>query len=157
MLVSLLVTVLTMGGLGVLVLGATGGAPLSIPTTIGVPTTGGPSTSSTLSVESAAERTACIQDADAIVTALGDYQLLNSVTLGREAGIVVGNPATYPDGHDAQDLLGSSFLSSWPQSSSFALSLSTETAGDVAVYVPATSRHPVLFNAETARTGCNAL
>lgn len=157
MLLSLLITVLIMGGLGAFVLNGVGSTSLNIPTTIAVPTTGRTTTSSTVSVQSAALQAACIEDADALSTALSDYEELSGVTLGVETGINIGVPTSYGDGHDATTLIDSSYLSSWPQPSEFALSISTQSAGDIAVYVPANSRHPVLFNEETSKMGCNAL
>jgi hypothetical protein len=105
----------------------------------------------------AAEQVACIQDADALTTDLSDYQLINSITLGVETGIRIGVPSTYASGRIAEDLLGSTYLSSWPSGTGFALSISTTNANDVAVYVPATSSNPVVFSQESATTGCNAL
>lgn len=156
MLLSILITVLIMGALGGIVLTDTG-SPLSVPTTIPVPTTGQSTTESTQSPVTAAEQVACIQDADALSTALSDYQEVNGITLGVEMGIHIGVPSSYESGRIAQDLLGSTFLSSWPIGTGFALSVSTTVANDIAVYVPATSLDPVVFSRESATTGCNAL
>lgn len=157
MLLSLLITVAIMGGLGALVLGGTGTSSLSIPTTAAVPTTGSGTTGSTQSVESEAERVACVQDANDLASAVSDYELVTGATIGVETGITVGEPSTYGTGREAYAVLNSNYLSSWPTGQGFALSLSTVSAGQVAVYVPATSRHPVLFEKESSTTGCNAL
>lgn len=157
MLLSILITVAIMGGLGALVLGGTGTPSLSIPTTQGVPTTGAGTTSSTQSVESEAERVTCVQDANDLASAVSDYELVNGATIGVETGIKVGVPSTYGTGREAKTILNSNYLSSWPSGHGFALSLSTVSAGQVAVYVPATSRHPVLFQKESSTSGCNAL
>jgi hypothetical protein len=110
-----------------------------------------------MSVISAAQRVACVADAQSLSSAISDYELFSGNTLGRETGVTVGHPSTYAKGHGALILLRARYVSSWPQDSAFAISLSTETSGDVAVYVPAASRHPVIFSGEGPTTGCNAL
>jgi hypothetical protein len=81
-----------------------------------------------------------------------------AATIGVETHVTPGRPASYPTGTQATKLLTNGFLLGWPDhDASFALSLSTSSAGDVDVYIPADSPDGVSWNDETATTGCNAL
>ncbi len=109
-----------------------------------------------------AKSSACTADAKTIETAVGTYnaQFTPSITTevsGTAAGNVnPGTPASYSTATQAALLLNNGLVKSWPGSSNgYAISLSTTKAGDVSVYVPATSASPVDFESETSSTGCN--
>ncbi len=125
-------------------------------TSLGSATTSSGATLSTSSPGSAASSATCVQDAQALETAIGVYESTNS-SIPVESGITPGRPSTYPLGTYARKL-ASFGIANWPSGgSSFALSLSTSVAGDVEVYVPATSTHGVNFETESSSTGCLAL
>jgi hypothetical protein len=157
-LVGLLLTVLIMGGMGAVTLTELGGEATT--TTVVAPTvpitTTSPGTSTT-SVATEADRVACIADAKILETAIGAYDAASGYTVGVETNITPGLPSTYPSGTQATDLLSGSWLSSWPTSTSFSLSLSTTTAGEISVYVPANSTSAVPYLTEGPTQGCNAL
>jgi hypothetical protein len=156
----LLSVLMTMGILGGLAAFAFTGANPTIPAGLLSPSTlhgGQTTTTNPQTIIRAAERALCVQDAQAIAGDVTQYALLNSSLPTRETGITIGNPGTYRAGKIANYLLNNGYILSWPTSSQFAISVSTTANGEVAVYVPRTSRRPVLFEHETALTGCNAL
>ncbi len=113
-------------------------------------------------VNSNARQTSCIADAKTVETAVGAFnaQLTPAIgveTTGTSAGdITVGTPQTYPAGTQAQLLLTNNYLKSWPMyTNGYAVSLSTTVAGDVSIYVPATSLSPTDYEHESSSTGCN--
>ena len=107
----------------------------------------------------AAIKAQCVQDVQAVLTSAATYNVLHSSTAikQRESSIVVGRPATYSHGVEAQRLLTTGTLSAWPVSSQFALSFSTNTSGAVAVYIPARSLSPRVARAGSWAGSCNAL
>jgi hypothetical protein len=78
-------------------------------------------------------------------------------SIGRETGTTLGDPATYAHGKYAEALLPD-YLTAWPNGGAdYAISLSTTTAGEVVLYVPATNPLGVEYDLESGSTGCNAL
>jgi hypothetical protein len=155
-LVGLLATVVILGLMAAISLKAINGAATT--TTSVTSTTSRSTPPSTVSTGSAALVAACESDANALLTAVQAYNTLHSSdSIGVEHGITIGDPATYPDGAQALKIEASGFLGSWPTSPAFALSISPTRAGEVAVYVPATSRHAVDFRAEGSTRGCHSL
>ena len=70
--------------------------------------------------------------------------------------ILVGTPSSYPNGSQAQLLLAPNLLKSWPGSANgYSISLSVTKAGNVSIYVPATSLTPIDYETESSITGCN--
>lgn len=117
------------------------------------------------SVTGNAKASACNADAKTLVTAVQAYDahdapvgITTEATTGPGA-ITPGDPSTYyAAGTQAALLLSTNYINAWPSSTNgYALSLSTTKAGDVSVYVPATSATAVSYNSETSTTGCNAL
>jgi hypothetical protein len=118
----------------------------------GIPTFPGTTTTSeNLAVAS------CMADAKTVETAYFAYNATNTKSLGTESGITVGVPSTYAQGTDAKLLLKQDFLSAWPTSPYFAISLSTTSAGDVTIYSPPSSTVGTSYNYETSTTGCNSV
>ena len=92
----------------------------------------------------------------------GDAMTVNAVShpitglASGAAGFTAGTPATYATAVEAQLLLTSGVLRSWPGTSQgYAVSLSASKAGNITIYVPATNVTGVDFESETATTGCN--
>jgi general secretion pathway protein G len=117
------------------------------------------------SVSGNARASACANDAKTIITAVQSYNsTVAPVSIKVEAtsgpgSITPGNPATYAAaGTQAAILLAGNYLNAWPSTNNgYAISLSTTKAGDVMVYVPATSATGMSYDNETTSTGCNAL
>ncbi len=102
---------------------------------------------------------ACIADAKTVETAVGAYNFMQKThPISKESGISFDRPDTFSHGREAQALLSNGLIRTWPAPThGYAVSLSTTRAGDVSIYVPATSTTPVDFESESATTGCNAL
>ncbi len=107
---------------------------------------------------------ACIADAKTIETSISAYDAQFTPAIGKEvvgtaAGdITYGQPSTYGSGDQAAKLIARQYISYWPTNSAgYAVSVSSSIAGDVSIYVPANSTHPIDFETETRSTGCNAL
>ncbi len=116
-------------------------------------------------VNHTARQLACYNDATVIETAVRAYNVQSSssqigveVLGGGPGQIVLGNPTTYANATQAHLLVSANLLRSWPAgsaSSGYAISMSTTTAGDVAIYIPPTSTSTgVDFESESATTGC---
>jgi hypothetical protein len=133
----------------------------------------GPSRSDGLSpAQNFALAAECNANEKTIQTAVGAYNAdppfncagsgceIGTEVVGSAAGDVEpGDVASYANGIEAMKLIENEDLTSWPTGTApyYALSLSASAAGDVSIYVPATSAVPVSYNAETATTGCNSL
>ena len=103
-----------------------------------------------------AQDLACRADAETIEVAIAAYQV-QSGNIGRETNIVLGSPSTYSSGHFAKLLLHSGNLISWPHDTNgYAISLSQNVAGNVAIYVPANSKHPIDFEIAKFGNGCSS-
>jgi hypothetical protein len=101
---------------------------------------------------------ACNADAKTVETAEYAYDAEMSHPITTESGIVVGQPSTYALGKEARLLVNNDLLTSWPaHNDGYALSLSRTVVGDVSIYIPPTSTHPVSYDDETSSTGCNSL
>ena len=109
------------------------------------------------SILTPAQASACNADAKTVETATSAYNAQFTPSIGVETHITFGQPNTYGSGKSAKLLIQQQLLRMWPSASyGYAISLSTTIAGDVSVYVPANSTHPVDFESETSRTGCNS-
>ncbi len=110
---------------------------------------------------------ACKTDAKIVETATSAVDATSTSAISVEkvgsgvGQITLGRPATYSLGTQAQRLLHSGYITSWPGDSNggaYSVSLSTTVAGDVAVHVPANAPGPgVDFESETSTSGCNSL
>lgn len=84
-------------------------------------------------------------------------------TLSGAGSIKVGNSRSYAHGTQAQKLIKNDYITRWPSSPHYAISLSIKNypkgvhAGEALVYVPATSKHPYIFDDENSKNGCNAI
>ncbi len=79
-----------------------------------------------------------------------------SISVAPGGGFTAGTPSTYSSGTQAQLLLNAGLVKSWPGfANGYAISLSATKAGDVSIYVPATSTSPVDYETESSSTGCN--
>lgn len=84
-------------------------------------------------------------------------------TLSGAGSIKVGNSRSYAHGAQAEKLVKNDYITKWPSSPHYAISLAIKNypkgvhAGEALVYVPATSKHPYIFDDENSKTGCNAI
>ncbi len=117
------------------------------------------------SVNHTARQLACNNDAITIETAVRAYNAQTTTSkigvevLGAGPGqIVLGDPTSYGAATQAQLLVSNNYMRSWPaglSSSGYAMSMSTTTAGDVAIYIPPTTTSTgVDFESENTTTGC---
>src|SRR3974390_3915890 len=112
--------------------------------------------SSTTPIRSVALETACSSDVSALSTAVSAFDALYpSDPISRETGVTPGQPGTYPLGSQASRLRSSGLVSSLPNSSGFAVTLSTTSAGAVVVYVPSSERVPP--SSSSAAQSCQRL
>jgi len=97
-------------------------------------------------ISSKSQVSACNTDAKTVQLAVTAFQTQNpTYTTAISSTVLTGTS------------YGGPYLQSWPSSTNgYAISLSTTKAGDVSVYVPATSTSPVDFESETGSTGCNS-
>lgn len=119
-------------------------------------------------------RAACNADAQTIETAVAAYDadppsnctkdcVIGFETLSGPGSIKVGNTRTYGHGTQAQYLLQIGDINNWPASPHYAISLAIHNypkralAGEALIYVPATNKHPTIYDDESSKTGCNAI
>jgi uncharacterized protein YpmB len=117
------------------------------------------------------EAVACNADAKTVETAVAAYDayppsnctsatcVIGKETDGTAPGdIVPGDPSTYGTSTNAQLLVTNDDLNAWIGTNPYySISLSTTFAGQVIVYVPATSQVGTIYDDQAATTGCNSL
>jgi hypothetical protein len=93
--------------------------------------------------EAAAEIASCYGGATSVSVAVAAFDARNAPnsikfeTTSGPGSITIGDPSTYGKGTQAQALLNSTFLKSWPQGQLYSISLATATygqPGDIIVY-----------------------